>query len=553
MFLTPAALVSLLQGIDLANRDAAAATERLIQTAHAAAVDSENVIASAEQILRSLVNQEEVRQGGPSCSQLLATALTDRTYFTDLARIDAHGNVVCTSSKAQSEPNVSERPWWQEANRRWYFFVTPQIFSITTQRPVLAGVLPLRSSSGEFQGVMTIALDVSWLDFLLHSMSVTMGSVVAVFDSAGTMIASNDDAAAASIFGTKTAAINGNGSRVSAGDVKGTAWSYSVTPMASGNAYIGLAMPNNELFASTYLHVGADLLLPLLMALAAVAIWIATDRQVTRWIVYLRRVAAIYARGHYGVRPIALEGAPKEFRALGEAFSSMATAVQDRDRSLREAIDQKSLMIKEIHHRVKNNLQIVMSLLSLQAGKVRDPAAQNALKQAQIRVNALALVHRILHNVEEQGTVDLKSLIEDLSVQIQEGFGAERRDIRLEVQGISKRVPGDVAVPLTLFTVEVLTNAFKHAYPKGGREGRIVISLQPSGDGMLRLAAEDDGVGCSGTTGQDGIGWRLIQAFAQQVGGNVTIGAREGGGTIVQLLFPDPLLGAEANHVKTPA
>lgn len=552
MFLTPAALVSLLQGLDLANRDAAAATERLVQTAHAAAVDSENVIASAEQILRSLVNQEEVRQGGPNCSQLLATALTDRTYFTDLARIDAHGNVVCTSSKTEAEPNVSGRPWWQEATKRWYFFVTPQIFSITTQRPVLAGVLPLRSSSGEFQGVMTIALDVSWLDFLLHSMSVTMGSVVAVFDSAGTMIASNDDAAAASIFGTKTAAINGNGSIMSAGDVNGAAWSYSVTPMAAGNAFIGFAMPNNELFASTYLHVGADLLLPVLMALAAISIWIATDRQVTRWIVYLRRVAAIYARGHYAIRP-ALEGAPKEFRALGEAFSSMATAVQDRDRSLREAIEQKSLMIKEIHHRVKNNLQIVMSLLSLQAGKVRDPAAQNALKQAQIRVNALALVHRILHNVEEQGTVDVKSLLEDLSVQIQEGFGAERRDIRLEVDVISKRVPGDIAVPLTLFTVEVLTNAFKHAYPAPGPEGLIKISLQPAGDGMFRLAAEDDGVGCSETASQNGIGWRLIQAFAQQVGGNVSIGARESGGTIVELVFPDPLPVSPPIQVKTPA
>ena len=103
------------------------------------------------------------------------------------------------------------------------------------------------------------------------------------------------------------------------------------------------------------------------------AIWIATDRQVTQWINYLRRIAIAYRSGHYAIRPD-LADAPAEFKLLGEAMSAMAEGIQDRDRRLREAVDMKTALIREIHHRVKNNLQIVMSLLSIQANQVKDMA-----------------------------------------------------------------------------------------------------------------------------------------------------------------------------------
>ena len=535
--------MSVVQGFDRVQRDIDDVRERLIQTARATASNEENVMISGGQVLSALANQPEVRDASPDCGMSLKNALKGVHYLTNIARLDASGNVLCAAyMPPPDQANVAGRPWWADANRRIGYFVTPQVYSTVAKRNVLGGVLPLRSPSGQFDGVLALALDVSWLDVLLHTNPVPAGSVVAVFDPAGNMIASNDTAVAQQIFTKRTAAPKGDELQAASADDQ--SWSYALVPLLTTATSLGFAMRNRDLFASTYLHVGTDLLLPVLMlGLASAAIWIATDRQITRWIVYLRRIATAYGRGHYAIRPVALEEAPNEFRLLGETFSSMAAAVQDRDRRLREALAQKTLLIKETHHRVKNNLQIVMSLLSLQAGQLRDPKAQAALRQAQVRVNALALVHRILHDVEDLGAVDLKRLIEDLAHQIHEGFGAERRDLKLELDIAARHVPSDLAVPLTLFTVEAMTNAFKHAYPVGARGGLIRVSLIPIDAGNLRLAIEDDGIGPSGQCdpGGGGIGSRLINAFAQQLGGTASVSARDTGGTVVELVFPDPL------------
>jgi two-component sensor histidine kinase len=546
--LLPAAALALIQGWDRVSRDVSDVRERLIQTARATGSDTETLLASEEQILRSLSNVPEVREGTANCGMALQNALKGLSYFTNIGRANADGEILCAAVPPSGPTDVSTRPWWPNADQRMGFFVTPQIYSNIANRNVLAGVLPLQNSTRKFDGVMVVTLDVGWLDSLLVSDVQPEGAVAGIFDSAGTLIASNDRAAAQEIFGTRVRSASVRSELLSSRAPDGTGYSYTVVPLPGEFAYAAYAMRDRDLFTGTYLHVATDLLLPVLMlGAASLAIWIATDRLVTRWIVYLRRIATAYGRGHYAIRPAALAEAPSEFRLLGETFSNMAAAVQDRDRELRDALEQKSLLIKETHHRVKNNLQIVMSLLSLQAGKLKDPASQSALKQAQARVNALALVHRILHEIEDLDAVDVKALLHDLARQIQEGFGAERRDLRLELEIASRRVPSDLAVPLTLFTVEALTNAFKHAYPQGTRGGIIRVSLLPVEDSKLRLTVEDDGQGVElHDSGGQGIGSRLIQAFAQQVGGVTNVASREGGGTIVTLTFADPLFQTRA-------
>jgi two-component sensor histidine kinase len=396
-----------------------------------------------------------------------------------------------------------------------------------------------------------LAFDVSWLDRLLHERPLPQNAVLAVFDPNGGMVAASNQAQAAAIFSRHPKAPQQE--QLFSATALGRSWTYAVVPISSRGISVGFARPNRDLFAGTYIHVATDLLLPVFMlALASAAIWIATGQLITRWVDYLRRIAVAYGRGHYGVRPIALAAAPTEFKQLGETISGMAGAIEDRDRRLRAALEQKSAVIKETHHRVKNNLQIVMSLLSLQAGRLRDPVAQQALRQAQIRVNALALVHRILYENDDVTAIDLKKLIEDLARQMQDAAGKSARDVRLQFDLMSRHVSSDTAVPLTLFVVEALTNAFRHAYP-AEVPGVVCVSLLPAGHRKLRLAVEDDGVGIDLPESETGIGSRLIQAFARQVGGTASVRPRQPGGTIVELIFDDPEEGAWDGHDREAA
>jgi len=537
IWLAPVAAISVIQGIDRVQRDVADVRERMIESAHASAAQEESVFASGEQVLRALSNQPQVREPGSDCTKALSDALKGVVYFSNLLRVDAGGTVLCAAN-SPSEHNVAAESWWQAAIRQTGFSVTPETFSSAVQQDVMRGVLPLMSPRGSLEGAVVAAFDVGWLDILLRNRPLAENTVLAVFDSTGAMIAANNQQEARQIF--RFGPARGQQEQLLSANGAAGAWTYVFVPISSSGISVGIARRNRDLYGGTYLHVATDLLLPVFMlALAYAAIWIATDRLIIRWLIYLRRIAMAYSRGHYSIRPVALAAAPSEFRDLGDTISVMAGAVEDRDRRLRAALEQKSLLIRETHHRVKNNLQIVMSLLSLQAGRLRDPAAQQALRQAQFRVNALALVHRILYENEDFGAIDLRKMIQDLSRQIHEAAGSATRNLQLEFNLAPCRAASDLAVPLTLFLVEALTNAFRHAFPDETR-GTIEVSLLPVPGGKLRLAIEDDGIGLNPPDDGAGIGSRLIEGFARQVGGTASVHQREGGGTIVALTFDDP-------------
>jgi len=537
--LLPIAIVSILQGIERARLDVAEVHDRLVQSAHAAAIEEQNLLASAEQITRALSNLSDVQQMTPNCDSVLADALIGVRYFGSMIRVDKTGRVVCSALPLAKGADVSDSDVYRRARLSNSFVVSGQMQSAILHRPVIAGMLPLRDKEGHFEGALAIALELHWLDFMVRGHDLPKGAVVFVYDSTGHILASNHPGVAHALIGSTRDYEGGTNELHSASDAAGNSWTYASAALRGSEISVAFAMRENRLFGPTYLHVGADFLMPILMiGLAWAGIWFATERQVTQWIVYLRRISAAYRSGHYTIRP-QLESAPREFRTLGDGLSAMAESIQDRDRSLRDALAQKSLLIREIHHRVKNNLQIVMSLLSLQAGQLKDQAAREALMQAQVRINALALVHRILHEIEDQTTIDLRRLLHELVQQITEGMRGENTAIRVQENLVDRDVSGDVAVPLALFTVEGLTNIFKYAFPPG-HGGVVSVSLQPVTGNRLKLAISDNGVGFDTATHRIGIGSRLIKTFGAQVGGTATLCSAPGKGTTIEVVFDDP-------------
>ena len=534
--LLPVVLVSIFQGVARARLDIANVHDRLLQSARTVAAGDQNLLAAAEQVLRAVGSLSEVRGMNGNCDGVLADTLIGVRYFSNLSRIDADGRVACSAMALAHGLSVKEYAVFKEAQKSDGMVVSNELINRVTGQPVIGGMLALRKPDGSFDGAIAISLDVHWIEYMMRAANLPKGAVVAVYDRSANVIATNSRDVGTAI--AKAAISSRASNNVSdAVDSRGDLWRFGNASLMGNSIFVAFAMGQSRLFGPTYLHVGLDFALPILMiGFAWFAIWLATDRQVTQWINYLRRIAAAYRSGHYAIRPDLAE-APVEFKLLGDALSEMAEGIQDRDRRLREAVEVKTTLIKEIHHRVKNNLQIVMSLLSIQANQVRDLVAKDALLQAQTRINALALVHRILNELEDQSTLDIKQLLEELSHQIAGGMSND--NVKVEVDVTSRVVSGSVAVALALFTVEALTNIFKHAFP-GERTGVIRVSLAPSSGGKLKLIIADDGLGFAMDGTGRSVGSRLIKTFGLQLGGVSSVRSEPGQGTVVDLIFPDP-------------
>src|SRR5579871_6271855 len=230
IWLLPAAFVSIVQGVDRVQRDVNDVRERLIQTAQTTASDEETLLTSGSQVLRAVANQPEVRAGTDGCGPSLVNALKGLTYITNILRFDAQGNALCLARRGTvNQDNATGRVWWPEALKRTDFFITPQAYSTVAQTDVLGGVLPLRTAAGQFDGVIALTLDVSWLDVLLHTRPIPAGAVVGVFDPAGKLIVANDASVARQIFANNPKKLPPNA--LLSASVDGGSWSYVLVPL----------------------------------------------------------------------------------------------------------------------------------------------------------------------------------------------------------------------------------------------------------------------------------------------------------------------------------
>jgi two-component sensor histidine kinase len=241
-------------------------------------------------------------------------------------------------------------------------------------------------------------------------------------------------------------------------------------------------------------------------------------------------------------------GEPEEVRALEQAFNDAAIAIAAREEQLNGALRQRDLLMAEIHHRVKNNLQIVASLLNLQAGRLRDPAARAEFSTARDRVQALATLHRHLYTNRTFEAIALRPFLEELSKQLFNALGEiPDRRIRLLVEAEDMEIVTDQAVSMALLVTEAVTNSIKHAFPDT-RTGTITIAVRhdgvmvPEGEDeefeAVILVVHDDGLGLGPREEEQGIGMRLIQGFAQHLGGEMERQATPEAGTELRVRFP---------------
>ena len=272
------------------------------------------------------------------------------------------------------------------------------------------------------------------------------------------------------------------------------------------------------------------------------------NKRISRW-----RAGGPFDAGGDRTEDVSLS---RDLRLLVIAFRRATMMLRRQQFRLTTAVDQQELLMQEIHHRVKNNLQIVASLLNLQASRIRQPEARAEFQSARDRVRALATLHRHLYAHGEVHTIDMREFLIELCGQLFQAMGEKAGErLRLDIEAPELKMSSDQAVPLALIVTEAVSNAVKYAFPNG-RRGSISVSLTALPDNAL-LEICDDGVGIpagrveteAGT--RDGIGLQLIRGFAKQLG--ATLQVEEGDGTRYKVSIPlrqkrlaSPLLGALA-------
>ena len=218
-------------------------------------------------------------------------------------------------------------------------------------------------------------------------------------------------------------------------------------------------------------------------------------------------------------------------------------------------LDEREVLLREVHHRVKNNLQIVASLVNLQSETVHDPAALAALRQMRSRVEALALVHRRLYSDDDLRAVDAPDYLGELAALLESSYAWAASDVAVEADVADVALDADTAVPLGLAAAELVANAFEHAFPAGDSgadglgKGRIRLALDVPDAGRLRLVVEDSGTGLPpglDAPPSDSLGLQLAADLALQLGGRFEMGPSERmGGARFALDFPAPELRDE--------
>ncbi len=230
---------------------------------------------------------------------------------------------------------------------------------------------------------------------------------------------------------------------------------------------------------------------------------------------------------------------PEDMDMLTYVSTQAAVAIQRKrgEEALKASLHEKEVLLKEIHHRVKNNMQVISSLLSLQARHLQDPKAIGMFKDSQHRIRSMALVHEKLYQSKDLSRIDFGQYLENLVVYLVHSYRVDSGRLGLKIDVGDTALDINTAIPCGLIVNELVTNALKHAYP-GEREGEIRVALRPGADGRFTLTVADNGVGWPEGTDfrtTDTLGMQLVNMLVDQLDGNISL--EKGPGTAFQITF----------------
>ena len=483
---------------------------------------------------------------GPLCNEALAAKREETRLVTRLSLVAPSGRVMCSAEPDRVGVDVSRSFWFQRASRGSPFTVSElqrgpaDATTLIVAVPVYVGEA-WHTAPWAPAGVLAAALDLSAFSVSRDTVDFAADGEVYLVDRLGQRVPPLPWGEEESLAPDLEALLTGERRTVELALPDEGASLLATATIGFTGMQVVMAMPVSR-FDWLRSEVLTPILLPALMlVIGVVAIFAGTHLVVNRHVERLAEAVRLHRPGSPGLAR-ATANAPNELEELGARFASLAQNLEEREESLRKAVVQKDLLLREVNHRVKNNLQVVASLLRMRARSGRTAESRAAIRDAHARIEAIALVHRRIYEEGAVEQVELSTFLGELIDHLEKSIGSNAVHIEVTGNVSGARLATDRAVSLSLLVTELVSNAIEHAFT-GRQHGRITVDLAAH-DGAVTLVVADDGIGFDPTGEHDGTGINLAELLARQLGATMRFEPADPGTRVTIHLPPDRATGA---------
>lgn len=423
---------------------------------------------------------------------------------------------------------------------------------------VLIVSVPIYDEDAALQGAVSLSIPHSLADTLLQSD--IDGVEVALVDAEGAVLSTSvgmdqADRFAALDIAPETLDVMAQGRTVERTLADGVKANIAVVELIEDDLFVLGKWTAEAQPSAVSLFGTAAPVFPIIMWLASLIVaFMAVQRLVLQYLTRLRRTMQRFSLEDKENSFVHLIDAPQEFNEIAASYNSMVDRVLAEHAANEASLKEKDTLLKEVHHRVKNNLQLIASIINMQLRTIEAPEAERVLRRVQDRVMSLATIHKSLYTDTQVDVVRADGLLREITNGVLNVGVSRPSELKTDIVLSKVELDPDQAVPLSLLVTEAVTNGIKYAGAPDGEAASLHVSLSETADGLVRITVANSR-GPAPLTAPDerdgtGLGSRLISAFASQLGGTLDIEETE---TRYTMAVEFAKLGAQAEATQQAA
>lgn len=455
-----------------------------------------------------------------TCRAAVTDFIAEHSNFVFAGFIEMDGRMRCSSH--DEELDFAGTPDFEDAITKTGPHVVMRSDGIVSGEAVAIVIHPIMRR-GVLQGLATVSIPLRVANETIRETQLESDLRLLTVNNEGEIVVSTDpdyrteDLLPRDVTPGQLVGLAGSTFEALAGS--GTRRLFAVSELIPGSVVlVGSAPYENSANLGGSLQGRMALAFPLVMWIAGMGVaYLGVQRLVVRHVRALRSAMRRFALGDRAVGSLALDNPPEELAEAERAFNRMALLISEAEQRRDQDLRDKKVLLKEVHHRVKNNLQLIASIMNMQMRSAQSAEARGLLSGLQQRVRGLAMLHRALYAAPDLTTVDAAELLQAVIEDVAQSLG--RPDVTLETHFESVELYPDQAVPLSMLAAEALTNALKYARAPG--QARIEVHqtfAATSGQVTLRVANSCEGAAAkTGELTSSGLGQKLMRAFEAQL------------------------------------